>query len=54
MYWPDRIKLDLWYIDNYSFKLDLLILFKTALSLLDRKSSAAMADRKEKDPFMKY
>ncbi|MFA5384037.1 MAG: sugar transferase [Eubacteriales bacterium] len=54
LYWPDRIKLDLWYIDNYSFKLDLLILFKTALSPLDRKSSVARTDRKEKDPFMKY
>lgn len=54
LYWPDRIKLDLWYIDNFSFKLDLFILFKTALSPLDRKSSVARADRKEKDPFMKY
>ncbi|HBY02951.1 MAG TPA: sugar transferase [Desulfotomaculum sp.] len=54
LYWPDRIKLDLWYIDNYSFKLDLLILFKTALSPLDRKNSVARADRKENDPFMKY
>ncbi len=54
LYWPDRIKLDLWYIENYSFKLDLFILFKTALSPLDRKNSVAMADRKEKDPFMKY
>jgi len=54
LYWPDRIKLDLWYIDNYSFKLDLFIIFKTALSPLDRKSSVARADRREKDPFMKY
>jgi len=54
LYWPDRIKLDLWYIDNYSFKLDLLILFKTVLSPLDRKSSVARTDRKEKDPFMKF
>jgi len=54
LYWPDRIRLDLWYIDNYSFKLDLYILFKTALSPLDRRSSVARADRKEKDPFMKY
>ena len=27
--WPERIKLDIWYIDNWSLWLDLKILFKT-------------------------
>ena len=27
--WPERIKLDIWYIDNWSIWLDLKILFKT-------------------------
>ena len=27
--WPERIKLDIWYIDSWSIWLDLKILFKT-------------------------
>ncbi len=27
--WPQRIKLDVWYVDNYSFLLDMKILWKT-------------------------
>lgn len=27
--WPERIKLDIWYIDHWSIRLDLKILFKT-------------------------
>jgi len=27
--WPERIKLDVWYVDNYSFWLDIKILWKT-------------------------
>jgi lipopolysaccharide/colanic/teichoic acid biosynthesis glycosyltransferase len=31
--WPDRIELDLWYVDHHSPKTDLLILLRTPLSL---------------------
>jgi lipopolysaccharide/colanic/teichoic acid biosynthesis glycosyltransferase len=31
--WPDRIELDVWYVDNRSLKLDLRILAKTARML---------------------
>lgn len=54
LYWPQRIELDLWYIDHYSLWLDLLILFKTVLTIFDKKSSTARPDRKDVDPFMKY
>jgi sugar transferase EpsL len=36
--WEERFKLDIWYIENASFKLDVMILFKTAINLLDNKS----------------
>lgn len=53
LYWPQRIELDLWYIDHYSLGLDLLILIKTARAVFDRKSTTAQPDRKDVDPFMK-
>ena len=53
LYWPERIEMDLWYIENYSFMLDLKILLKTFVSVFRRKGTAARADRKDKDPFMK-
>jgi len=53
LYWPERIELDLRYIENYSFWLDLEILLKTAAVVLSRRGGTARADRKEADPFMK-
>lgn len=53
LYWPQRIELDLWYIENYSLWLDLSICFKTALTIFDRKSNEARPDRRDVDPFMK-
>lgn len=53
LYWPQRIELDLWYIDHYSLGLDLLILIKTARAVFDRKGTTAQPDRKDVDPFMK-
>lgn len=53
LYWPERIELDLWYIENYSFWLDLKILLKTVAVVLSRRGGTARADRKEADPFMK-
>lgn len=32
--WEDKFKLDVWYVDNRSFLLDLAILFKTFISVL--------------------
>ena len=34
--WPERIELDLWYIDNWSLWLDLKIIFKTFLVVLKK------------------
>ncbi len=53
LYWPQRIELDLWYIENYSLWLDLKIVFMTTFVILLRRGDTAQADRKEKDPFMK-
>jgi len=36
--WPERIELDLWYIDNWSIWLDLKILLKTAKVVLMGKN----------------
>ncbi|WP_027364764.1 sugar transferase [Desulfotruncus alcoholivorax] len=54
LYWPQRIELDLWYIDNYSVWLDLKILVITVAVVLFRRGGTAKADRKENDPFMKF
>lgn len=35
--WEDKLKLDVWYVDNRSFLLDLTILFKTFISVLRRE-----------------
>lgn len=52
-YWPERIEMDLWYIENYSFWLDLKILGMTFISVFRREGTTPRTDRKEKDPFMK-
>lgn len=36
--WPERIELDLWYIDNWSLWLDLKILLKTVMVVLKRSN----------------
>lgn len=53
LYWPERIEMDLWYVEHYSFWLDLKILVKTVAVVLSRRGGTARADRKEVDPFMK-
>ncbi len=35
--WEDRFNLDIWYVDHRSFRLDLLILFRTAKKVLIRE-----------------
>ncbi len=35
--WPDRIELDVWYVENWSLLLDLLILFRTIAVVLKRE-----------------
>jgi len=53
LYWPERIELDLWYVENYSFRLDLKILLKTIAVVLFQRGGTAREDRKDVDPFMK-
>lgn len=53
LYWPERIELDLWYVENYSLWLDLKIFIRTAAVVLSRRGGTAREDRKEADPFMK-
>lgn len=53
LYWPDRIELDRWYVEHYSFWLDLKIMLKTVTVVLSRSGGTAREDRKEVDPFMK-
>jgi lipopolysaccharide/colanic/teichoic acid biosynthesis glycosyltransferase/glycosyltransferase involved in cell wall biosynthesis len=38
--WAEKFALDLWYVDNWSLKLDALILLKTVVSVLRRKGIA--------------
>jgi len=53
LYWPERIELDLWYVDNYSLLLDLKILLQTVQVVLSHRGGDAQEDRKDVDPFMK-
>jgi len=53
IYWPERIELDVWYVEHYSFWLDIKILIRTVTVVLFRRGGTARADRKEADPFMK-
>ena len=53
LYWPERIQLDIWYVENYSFWLDLRILAETIPVVFSRRGGTAQEDRKEVDPFMK-
>lgn len=53
LYWPDRIELDLRYVEQYYLWLDLKIILKTVIVVLSRSGGTARADRKEVDPFMK-
>lgn len=49
--WPRRIDYDLWYLEHYSFRLDVKIIFGTAALVLSKKGIQGRPDRKEKDPF---
>ncbi len=53
LYWPERIELDLWYVENYSLWLDLKILSKTVTVIFLHRGGTAREDRKKVDPFMK-
>lgn len=39
--WNKRFELDVWYVDNVSFVLDVRILFRTVLAVLSRKGVSA-------------
>ncbi|OPY58745.1 MAG: putative sugar transferase EpsL [Pelotomaculum sp. PtaU1.Bin035] len=53
VYWPERIEMDIWYVEHCSLWLDLKIMIKTVAVVLLRRGGTARADRKEADPFMK-
>ena len=42
--WPEKFNLDVWYVDNRSFWLDLRILFLTVLSVLRRDGISAAGE----------
>lgn len=35
--WPERLRMDVWYVDNWSFWLDVKILFMTVIKVLKRE-----------------
>ena len=39
--WQEKFKFDIWYIDNYSFLLDLKILWKTIIKVIKREGISA-------------
>ena len=39
--WKERLRLDVWYVDHYSLRLDLKILKRTALQVLTRRGVSA-------------
>ena len=45
---PDRVKHDLWYIENWSFGLDLLILFRTAFGGMINQEKLSKSSKKDK------
>jgi len=53
LYWPERIELDIWYVENYSLWLDVRILAETIPVVFSRRGGTAKEDRKDVDPFMK-
>ena len=39
--WEDKFRLDVWYVDNYSFWLDIKILFRTIMKIFTRHGISA-------------
>ena len=39
--WEEKFKLDVWYVENQSFKLDMFILYKTIINVIKRKDITA-------------
>lgn len=39
--WEEKFKLDVWYVENQSFKLDMFILYKTIVNVINRKDITA-------------
>lgn len=40
--WEEKFKLDVWYVENQSFKLDMFILYKTIVNVINRKDITAI------------
>ncbi|MDD2496746.1 MAG: sugar transferase [Desulfitobacteriaceae bacterium] len=49
--WPERIKYDLWYLKNYSFFLDLKIIWATVTMVFFQKGIQGNPERRKTDPF---
>ena len=45
--WPERIKLDVWYVEHWSFWPDIKILFKTVWVVANGEGLYAEEDRKD-------
>lgn len=43
--WPERIKLDIWYVENWSLLLDIKILLKTFLTVIKREGIYAEQEK---------
>jgi sugar transferase EpsL len=48
--WPERLELDVWYVENQSFGLDLSILLQTTLVVVHRRG-VTHPGRVTMDPF---
>lgn len=54
LYWEDRIKFDVEYVKNYTFWLDIMILFKTVLLVLKKDGTDVKPEYRGVDRFSKY
>lgn len=52
LYWPERIEMDVWYVENVSLWLDIKIMFLTITTVLGRHGVTPREDRKSVDPFL--
>ena len=52
--WDQKFKLDVWYAENQSFKLDMYIIYKTIINILQRKDINAPNHVTRNSKGMKY
>ena len=49
--WKEKFEMDIWYVDNLSFKLDLNIFFKTFLKVLSKNDVVISEPKVTKNDF---